>query len=82
MALLASYQEKTDAGHSQKRFPQDGGSLRRDEEGNDHRRGRPGHSGLEKDLSRAETGDIRNYFVEMELPLMQASVPYLRQLQV
>jgi hypothetical protein len=25
---------------------------------------------------------IKNYFVEMDLPLMQASVPYLRHLQV
>ena len=30
----------------------------------------------------AKTGGIQNYFVEMDLPLMKASVPYLRQLQV
>jgi hypothetical protein len=30
----------------------------------------------------AKTGGIKNYFVEMDLPLMKASVPYLRQLQV
>ena len=30
----------------------------------------------------AKTGGIRNYYVEMDLPLMKASVPYLRQLQV
>jgi hypothetical protein len=30
----------------------------------------------------AKTGGIKNYFVEMDLPLMQASVPYLRHLQV
>jgi sugar phosphate isomerase/epimerase len=35
-----------------------------------------------KIFSAAKTGGIKNYFVEMELPLMQASVPYLRQLQV
>jgi sugar phosphate isomerase/epimerase len=33
-------------------------------------------------FSAAKTGGIQNYFVEMDLPLMQASVPYLRQLQV
>lgn len=33
-------------------------------------------------FSAAKTGGIRNYFVEMDLPLMKASVPYLRQLQV
>jgi sugar phosphate isomerase/epimerase len=33
-------------------------------------------------FSAAKTGGIKNYFVEMELPLMKASVPYLRQLQV
>lgn len=33
-------------------------------------------------FAAAKTGGIRNYFVEMELPLMQASVPYLKQLQV
>jgi sugar phosphate isomerase/epimerase len=30
----------------------------------------------------AKTGGIKNYFVEMDLPLMKASVPYLRRLQV
>jgi sugar phosphate isomerase/epimerase len=30
----------------------------------------------------AKTGGIKNYFVEMDLPMMEASVPYLRQLQV
>jgi sugar phosphate isomerase/epimerase len=33
-------------------------------------------------FSAARTGGIKNYFVEMNLPLMEASVPYLRQLQV
>jgi sugar phosphate isomerase/epimerase len=33
-------------------------------------------------FTAAKTAGIQNYFVEMELPLMQASVPYLRQLQV
>jgi sugar phosphate isomerase/epimerase len=33
-------------------------------------------------FSAAKTGGIKNYFVEMSLPLMKASVPYLRQLQV
>jgi sugar phosphate isomerase/epimerase len=35
-----------------------------------------------KIFSAAKIGGIQNYFVEMDLPLMQASVPYLRQLQV
>jgi sugar phosphate isomerase/epimerase len=35
-----------------------------------------------KIFAAAKTGGIRNYFVEMDLPLMKASVPYLRQLQV
>jgi sugar phosphate isomerase/epimerase len=35
-----------------------------------------------KIFAAAKTGGIQNYFVEMDLPLMQASVPYLRQLQV
>lgn len=30
----------------------------------------------------AKTGGIKNYFVEMDLPLMRASVPYLKRLQV
>jgi sugar phosphate isomerase/epimerase len=33
-------------------------------------------------FTAAKTGGIKNYFVEMSLPLMKASVPYLRQLQV
>lgn len=33
-------------------------------------------------FSAAKTGGIQNYFVEMDLPLMKASVPYLKQLQV
>lgn len=33
-------------------------------------------------FAAARTGGIKNYFVEMDLPLMKASVPYLRQLQV
>jgi sugar phosphate isomerase/epimerase len=35
-----------------------------------------------KIFAAAKTGGIRNYFVEMDLPLMKASVPYLRQLRV
>jgi sugar phosphate isomerase/epimerase len=35
-----------------------------------------------KIFSAAKTGGIKNYFVEMELSMMKASVPYLRQLQV
>ncbi|HUD14770.1 MAG TPA: TIM barrel protein [Terracidiphilus sp.] len=33
-------------------------------------------------FTAAKTGGVKNYFVEMDLPLMKASVPYLRQLQV
>jgi len=33
-------------------------------------------------FAAAKTGGVKNYFVEMDLPLMKASVPYLRQLQV
>ncbi len=33
-------------------------------------------------FTAARTGGIRNYFVEMDLDLMKASVPYLRALQV
>jgi sugar phosphate isomerase/epimerase len=33
-------------------------------------------------FSAAKTGGIKNYFVEMELPMMKASVPYLRNLNV
>lgn len=35
-----------------------------------------------KIFTAAKTGGIQNYFVEMDLPLMKASVPYLRSLQV
>ena len=35
-----------------------------------------------KIFTAAKTGGIRNYFVEMNLDLMKASVPYLRNLQV
>jgi hypothetical protein len=33
-------------------------------------------------FTAAKTGGIKNYFVEMKLDMMQASVPYLRKLQV
>ncbi len=35
-----------------------------------------------KIFSAAKTGGVKNYFVEMDLPLMRASVPYLRALKV
>src|SRR5215467_4488022 len=35
-----------------------------------------------KIFTAAKTGGIRNYFVEMNLEMMRASVPYLRNLQV
>ena len=35
-----------------------------------------------KIFTAAKTGGVKNYFVEMNLDLMQASVPYLRDLQV
>jgi hypothetical protein len=35
-----------------------------------------------KIFSTAKTGGIKNYFVEMDLEKMKASVPYLRNLQV
>jgi sugar phosphate isomerase/epimerase len=35
-----------------------------------------------KIFAAAKTGGIKNYFVEMNLDLMKASVPYLRSLQV
>ena len=35
-----------------------------------------------KIFAAAKTGGIQNYFVEMELSMMKASVPYLHQLQV
>jgi hypothetical protein len=33
-------------------------------------------------FTAAETGGIKNYFVEMDLPMMKASVSYLHNLQV
>jgi sugar phosphate isomerase/epimerase len=33
-------------------------------------------------FTAAKTGGIKNYFVEMDLPMMKASVPYLHNLQV
>jgi len=41
-----------------------------------------GHSGLEENLCRGENGGVKNYFVEMNLEMMKASVPYLHALQV
>jgi sugar phosphate isomerase/epimerase len=35
-----------------------------------------------KIFTASKTGGIKNYFVEMDLPLMKASVPYLHKLQV
>ena len=35
-----------------------------------------------KIFSAAKTGGVKNYFVEMKLEMMKASVPYLRSLQV
>jgi len=35
-----------------------------------------------KIFSAAKTGGVKNYFVEMDLGMMRASVPYLRKLQV
>jgi sugar phosphate isomerase/epimerase len=35
-----------------------------------------------KIFTAAKIGGLKNYFVEMDLPLMKASVPYLRKLQV
>ena len=35
-----------------------------------------------KIFTAAKTGGLKNYFVEMNLDLMKASVPYLRQLKV
>jgi sugar phosphate isomerase/epimerase len=35
-----------------------------------------------KIFTAAKVGGIKNYFVEMDLPLMKASVPYLQHLQV
>jgi hypothetical protein len=33
-------------------------------------------------FAAAKTGGIKNYFVEMNLDMMKASVPFLRSLQV
>src|SRR5882724_9271802 len=43
-----------------------------------------GQDGLDwkKIFTAAKTGGVRNYFVEMNLEMMKASVPYLRDLQV
>src|SRR6266850_2018693 len=43
-----------------------------------------GHDTLDwkKIFAAAKTGGIKNYFVEMNLEMMKASVPYLRHLQV
>ena len=38
--------------------------------------------GLKEKLAAAKVGGIRNYFVEMNLNAMKASVPYLRRLTV
>jgi sugar phosphate isomerase/epimerase len=38
--------------------------------------------GWKKIFTAAKTGGIKNYFVEMNLEMMKASVPYLRNLQV
>jgi sugar phosphate isomerase/epimerase len=35
-----------------------------------------------KIFTAAKVGGVKNYFVEMDLELMKASVPYLRSLQV
>ena len=35
-----------------------------------------------KIFTAAKTGGVKNYFVEMDLPLMRASLPYLRKLKV
>jgi hypothetical protein len=35
-----------------------------------------------KIFTAAKTGGVKNYFVEMDLEKMKASVPYLRGLQV
>jgi hypothetical protein len=35
-----------------------------------------------KIFTAAKTGGVQNYFVEMNLQMMQASVPYLRELRV
>ena len=35
-----------------------------------------------KIFTAAKAAGVENYFVEMDLPMMKASVPYLRNLQV
>ena len=35
-----------------------------------------------KIFTAAKTGGVKNYFVEMDLEKMRASVPYLQRLQV
>src|ERR1043165_4924138 len=43
-----------------------------------------GHDSLDwkKIFTTAKPAGVKNYYVEMELPMMQASVPYLRKLEV
>ena len=41
-----------------------------------------GRSTGRRSSPRPKTGGIKNYFVEMNLDLMKASVPYLRELNV
>ena len=43
-----------------------------------------GHDSLDwkKIFTAAKTGGIKNYFVEMNLDMMKASVPYLHDLRV
>lgn len=50
----------------------------------DHKEAPIGQDSLDwkKIFTAAQTGGIRNYFVEMDLDLMKASVLYLRELQV
>jgi hypothetical protein len=40
------------------------------------------HTPLGKIFSAAKAGGLKNCFVEMDLPLIKASVPYLYQHQV
>jgi len=49
----------------------------------DHKEAPIGHDSLDwpKIFNAARTGGIKNYFVEMDLDLMKASVPYLRAMQ-
>jgi hypothetical protein len=41
-----------------------------------------GFSSWKKIFTATKTGGIKNYFVEMNLDMMKASVPYLQNLQV